>query len=308
MSQALNIGMPQGLHFSWYLPFWKVFIENLGHNAVLSSRLNKSLTKSFQEIAENELCLPSKIYIAQCAQLSDMGVDVIFSPNYESPDKKVSVCPKFVMINDLVKTAVPGICEIFAPSILLDEDDEMFSLDSILSDKTLMLFMSDSQAAFNEAYIRAKDEWIKTREREGISDKGKKTIAILGHPYVLGENHVIPDMMALIKSQEMNIISMQDYGYRDLQKYYRPNDLFEPLHWISARKILAFVHYVIEEQKADAIIFVSSFACAIDEVVDELTRRIAAKAKMPYLFLLTDDHTVSSNVSVRVEAFMDMIK
>ena len=56
--------------------------------------------------------------------------------------------------------------------------------------------------------------------------------------------------------------------------------------------------------KIDGIIFLSSFPCGIDSLVNELVMR---KLEKPYINIIIDDNSVSGGIETRIESFVDVI-
>ena len=55
------------------------------------------------------------------------------------------------------------------------------------------------------------------------------------------------------------------------------------------------------------MIFICSFCCGPDSLIDEIITRDARKINLPYICLVLDEHSGQAGVITRIEAFVDMI-
>lgn len=78
-------------------------------------------------------------------------------------------------------------------------------------------------------------------------------------------------------------------------------------YWGNEEEILSAVKYIFKNKSADGIIFLCSFCCGPDSLIDEIMTRDAREAKMPYISLVLDEHSGQAGVITRIEAFVDMI-
>ncbi|KXZ39672.1 CoA enzyme activase uncharacterised domain [Alkalithermobacter thermoalcaliphilus JW-YL-7 = DSM 7308] len=81
------------------------------------------------------------------------------------------------------------------------------------------------------------------------------------------------------------------------------------IFWSFARKLIGSTLYLVENNLADGVIYISSFGCGIDSVVEEIVERIIKKeSNIPYMLLTLDEHSGEAGINTRLEAFIDMIK
>ena len=52
---------------------------------------------------------------------------------------------------------------------------------------------------------------------------------------------------------------------------------------------------------------ISSFGCGCDAVIKEFVEKIFKQNKIPFLYLMIDEHTGEAGIQTRLEAFMDTI-
>lgn len=267
---------------------------------------DSKMAKIACQISEPELCLPAKLYIAECHFLSRSNVDALFSPFYESPDRNVKLCPKMIAINDLARISVSDMPELLQPIIELDIDEEMFSPGSIVRSKEIHPLLPFPAHKPLEAYYRA----ARLSQHKGTgwakSVTAGKTIALLGHSYVLGNDYLVSQVFRILERNQAGWLTPDDLAWSACAPYYEQASMQQPVHWQSGRKILGALHYLLGCAAPDGIIYIAAFGCALDEVIEEIAREVARRAGIPYLFLMLDEHIQPSHLLVRLEAFLDI--
>ena len=86
--------------------------------------------------------------------------------------------------------------------------------------------------------------------------------------------------------------------------------LSKEIYWETAREIVGSILYFAEHRSVDGIIFVTSFKCGIDALMQEFLKRTVGKNKkgnIPFMTLTFDEHTSVEGVNTRLEAFLDLI-
>jgi predicted nucleotide-binding protein (sugar kinase/HSP70/actin superfamily) len=63
----------------------------------------------------------------------------------------------------------------------------------------------------------------------------------------------------------------------------------------------------ILSRKIDGAIEISSFACGCDAVLKEFVEKKFKEKKIPFLYLIIDEHTGEAGFQTRLEAFVDTI-
>lgn len=97
-----KVGIPRGLFYYQYYPFWERFLEELGAEVIISDKTNKKILDEGVKICIDGACLPVKIFHGHVANLKDR-VDYLLIPRYTSISKKEYVCPKFGGLPDMIR-------------------------------------------------------------------------------------------------------------------------------------------------------------------------------------------------------------
>ena len=73
----MKIGIPRGLIYYNYYPFWHAFFTDLGIEVVLSDKTTKQIVSAGSALVVTETCLPVKVYVGHVLNLLDKGLDII---------------------------------------------------------------------------------------------------------------------------------------------------------------------------------------------------------------------------------------
>jgi predicted nucleotide-binding protein (sugar kinase/HSP70/actin superfamily) len=136
----------------------------------------------------------------------------------------------------------------------------------------------------------------------------RRTIAFIGRSYNLFDPFINKDLLALAKGLGIKVITSNAIPVRERERMVVP--LSKEIYWETSREIVGSILYVAEKKIADGIIFVSSFKCGIDALMQEFLKRQVGtnkKGNIPFMTLTFDEHTSVEGTRTRLEAFLDLI-
>lgn len=313
----MKIGIPSGLFFYNYYPLWKFFFENLGADVIPSGNTNKKILNLGVKLCVDEACLPVKLYHGHVEYLSDK-VDAVFIPRIMSVYKNEYICPKFCGLPEMIKNSVPNIPYMIDTIINLRESNSTI-IDSIMDAGSII---TKDRYKIENAYRNALTEHIRfvsslkatgdfTDSLNCINIKekseGTKKIAIIGHPYNIYDSYINMDIAKKLKNFGYSVITPEMI---DDERINRNAGKMPKKHfWTLGRRILGAGLSFIENRDIDGIIYLSSFGCGIDSLIEDyLERYIRRDGKIPYMKLVLDEHTGEAGMNTRLEAFIDMVK
>jgi len=314
---VLKIGIPRGLWFYDYFPLWKAFYEALGAEVILSNPTNKNILDQGVKNTVDEACLPVKIFHGHIIDLRDR-VDYIFVPRIMSVYKDEYICPKFCGLPEMVRFSVKDI-----PPMIDTEINFNKSRNSLM--KTIYEFgsyVTKDTNRIKKAYIEALKEYQKYKHSllQGNlpvngelviqpiigTKKPRKKIALMGHSYLLYDNFGSMEIINKLKEQNIEIIVPEMMDNKLLNSY--AGTLEKKMFWSFGRRILGAAMHLVEEQDVDGVIYLSSFGCGIDSIIEDLfERKTRNESQIPFLLITLDEHTGEAGVNTRLEAFLDMI-
>ncbi|ABR47378.1 conserved hypothetical protein [Alkaliphilus metalliredigens QYMF] len=322
---TIKIGIPRGLWVYDYYPLWKTFYEALGAEVILSNPTNKSILDQGVKNTVDEACLPVKIFNGHVLDLKDK-VDYIFVPKIMSVYRKEYICPKFCGLPEMVKHSIPDL-----PPMIDTEINFNRSRKHLM--RTVYEFgsyVTTNKKQIKKAYEEALQEYEKfkkqlkqgalpldgivkpyvitdSQEQKEIKKSGNaKRIAIMGHSYNLYDTYGSMNLVKKLQDQNIEIITAEMIDYKVINQY--AETLEKKMFWSFGRKLLGTAMYLAVEKNVDGIIYLSSFGCGIDSIIEDLfERKIRKEGGIPFLLITVDEHTGEAGVNTRLEAFMDMI-
>ena len=319
MEEKGQIGIPKALMYYRYFPFWSTFFEELGWRVKVSDGLGKTGKIIYFE----DSCLPMKLLVTHAVSLKDQ-VDFLFVPRLVSLDRTFIMCPKFRGAPDILRLAGEGRLPIIDETIDLRTGRNAFLQSFLKIGEKLGASNRESKQAFvkgEESYSRFKKEWSDRINRLSLKDlfrldiptpsqekKSTLRIAFIGHPYNLFDPDINKDVLTLTKQLGIEILTPDYLSEKEIDR--EVSGLSKEIYWSSGREIVgALFHFL--RGGVDGVIFLTSFKCGIDALLQEFIKRslkIREEFTLPFLVLSFDEHTGREGLVTRLEAFKDVME
>jgi predicted nucleotide-binding protein (sugar kinase/HSP70/actin superfamily) len=308
MGSKIKIGIPRALIY-WKRPYFlEVFFEKLGFEVLLSPKTNKEIVEIGVKISDPETCFSNKVYFGHLKWL-DQKCDLIFVPRLKTNKEKLEYCPKFFGLPDLAKILVQTkiLTETF------DEKKEKFEESLLKLGKKLGKKKEEIEKAFQEA-LKKEREIREKQEKEALEklESNLKKIILISHPYNLYDEYVnlrIKERLEKLGVVPIFIEEIPTSNIEHLTSNIEPltSNLEHPqFHWEFAEEIMEKINEVLK-YKISGAIEISSFACGCDAVLKEFVEKKFKENKIPFLYLIIDEHTGEAGFQTRLEAFVDTI-
>ncbi len=321
----MRIGIPRGLMFYKYFPFWKTFLEDLGNEVVVSPRTSRRIVEAGAESCVDDICVAVKIFCGHVLALREQ-VDCIMVPRLVSVEKNghdTFTCPKLIALPDLARQSLDDIPEIV--ELIVDVRKRPFwnSVARFASNFTW------NPLAIRRAYLHALDTqdrydtllcagWSPEEAMERLASKNGGgceippdesaglNIALLSHPYLIFDDWVNQDLRSLLRRMGARVLAPTMLE-ASLIEYEASR--YEALSWTYERDLVGAASYYLKHPEVDGIIFLISFACGPDSLVTEIVlREVRSRGDNPIMPLVIDEHSGAAGMHTRVEAFVDMVK
>ena len=297
----ITIGIPKAFLYYRYNILWKNFFSNLGCEIIESDNTTKKTIEEGKKYSVDESCLASKIYMGHVASLKNK-CEYILIPRIENYGKGEKVCVKFNATYDIVKNMFPK-TKILEYNI--EKKKNPFLLLCFLK---IGFKITKNPIKILKSYIIAKiknKKYKRNLEKEQekkLSNNNKLKILIVSHPYNIYDNYLgIP---IIKKLEEMNIeILYADRINPKISKIYAET-LSPTLYWTYSKELIGSIPYY--QHSIDGIIFLTSFPCGPDSLVNELL--IRKITNIPITNILIDEPTAETGIETRLESFVDIIK
>jgi len=305
------IGIPKGLVYFKRPYFWQVFFKNLGFEILVSPSTNKQIVARGVAKADPETCFSNKVYWGHLLWL-DGKCDLIFVPRLKINKEKLEYCPKFFALPDLAKILVktPILTETF------DEKKQSFEkslkkLGNQLNKNTGEIKRAFQLAAAEEREMKEKEKQVFLKK---ISSK-KPKIVLISHPYNLYDSYI--NLRTKEKLEGLGVepifidevhpqIMGSEKPARNSQVTERENSFKIDFHWEFGKEIVEKIEEIFKYNIIGGI-QISSFQCGCDVVLKELVEREFKIKKIPFLYIIIDEHTGEAGLQTRLEAFVDTI-
>jgi predicted nucleotide-binding protein (sugar kinase/HSP70/actin superfamily) len=319
MEEKGRIGIPKALMYYRYFPFWCTFFEELGWRVKVSDGLGKTGKIIYFE----DSCLPMKLLITHAVSLKDQ-VDFLFVPRLVSLHRTFIMCPKFRGAPDILRLAGEGRLPIIDETIDLRTGRNAFLQSFLRIGEKLGAPNRESKRAFlkgEQVYSKFKKEWNDRINRLPLrslfqldiptpsQQKGLTLrVAFIGHPYNLFDPDINKDVLTLTKQLGIEVLTSDYLSEKEIDQ--EVSGLSKEIYWSSGREIVgALFHFL--KGGVDGAIFLTSFKCGIDALLQEFIKRslmIREESTLPFLVLSFDEHTGREGLVTRLEAFRDVVE
>lgn len=300
MKKKIKIGIPRGLLYYRRYIFWKSYFEKIGCNVVLSSPTSKDIVNEGNSLSVDESCLPFKIYLGHISSIIDK-CDYVLVPRVCNYGKMKRVCIRFNGVYDVVSN-------IFGKDKILDYNidylkgrfffTEMIRIGFKFNKNIIKLLYSyflsiKKEKDYNNQMIRRNINALKSN---------KLKILIVSHPYIIYDNYLGNDIINYLKKEDIEIVYADRVDKKESALYAK--DFSNTLYFIYSKEIIgtSFMY----KNAVDGIIFLSSFPCGPDSIVNELA--IRKLGDIPLINIIIDESTAISGLYTRLESFIDIVK
>lgn len=294
-----TIGIPRAFLYYRYNKLWYNFFRFLGFKIIVSPPTTKETVEIGKKYSIDESCLSSKIYIGHVYYLKDK-CDYILIPRVCNYGKEEKVCVKFNAAYDIVKNIFPDIN-------ILDYNIEntaksrnsiaLIKLGIKLTKRPIKVLIS----YFKANKISKKSLLKDIKEQNKLIHNNNKKILVISHPYNTYDNYIGTPIINLIKKNKFDIIYSDKLERKIAKKYSKI--LSPTLYWTYSKESIGSILFY--KKIIDGIIFITSFPCGPDSLVNELMLRKITN--IPTINILIDELTTTTGLETRIESFIDIV-
>lgn len=290
----MKIGIPRSLYYYHFKDLWINFFEYLKIDIVVSPETNKEILDLGLKYSTDEMCLSLKNYIGHVAYLKDR-CDYILIPRIDNYGLDNQTCTNFLAGYDIINNMFD--INILNYNInLRNKETELKGLINI--GKILRI----NKKKVKDAYFYSKVKTSKIKKENILNNlknlkSNKKKILVVGHPYNIYDKLIGMPIIEMLKELNVEIIYSDLFNDLDESKKYS-----KEIYWKYSKENISSISKCID--RIDGIIFLSSFPCGLDSLVNELVMR---KLDKPYINIVIDDNSVSGGIETRIESFVDIV-
>lgn len=299
MKKKIKIGIPRAFLYYRHYILWKNFFERLNCHIVLSPESSKEILDIGTKYSIDESCLSSKIYLGHTASLVEK-CDYILIPRIENYGKNEKVCVKFNALYDIVKNLFPDqkLLTYNIEKTKLKTEFLGFIKMGLKINKNIFKVIISYFIAKRKKKIQENINYI-TQERKLNNNKIK--VLIVAHPYNLYDKYISNNIIKYLEKNNIQMIYSDKLNKKTAKDYSK--ELSNTLYWTYSKEIIGAVNYYKEIY--DGIIFLTTFPCGVDSLVNELILR---KTTKPTINIIIDSSNSEIGLETRLESFIDILK
>ncbi|BDR71569.1 2-hydroxyglutaryl-CoA dehydratase [Clostridium tetani] len=293
----MRIGIPKGLLYYKYYPFYMSFFKNLGFEVITSPDTNEKILNDGIKTCVDESCLPVKVFHGHCSYLKDK-CDLLFVPRIMQINKDEYICPKFCGLVEMVANSIDDIPPIISEPIYAYGEKELKKW-AIKTGNILGINRIVTNNAFKKA-LKAQKHYMAGINNESFCKK----IALIGHPYNIFDNYINMNITEKLNKLGIGVITEEYLGQNHINKEVKR--LYKKPFWTFVRNSYGFASYMTKNKMIDGIVYISSFGCGVDSVILELIKN--EDEEVPILEIKLDEQRGEAGIDTRLEAFSDMLQ
>lgn len=299
MKKKIKVGIPRAFLYYRHYILWKNFFERLNCHIVLSPESSNEILDLGTKYSIDESCLSSKMYLGHVASLVDK-CDYILVPRIDNYGKKEKVCVKFNALYDIVKNLFPEL------NLLTYNIDKTKYKTEFLGFIKMGLKINKNILKVIISYIIAKRKEKQQEQIDNITqnrklNNNKIKILIVSHPYNIYDKYLSSNIINYLNDNDIQIIYADKLDKKMSIDYSK--ELSNTLYWTYSKELIGAVNYYKEIY--DGVIFLTTFPCGVDSLVNELVLR---KITKPTLNIILDSSNSEIGLETRLESFIDILK
>lgn len=294
----IKVGIPRSLYYYYFGYLYINFFKYLDCEVIISPKTNKEIMDLGIKYSNDEMCLSLKNYIGHVAYLKDK-VDYIIVPRIDNYRDENQTCTNFLATYDIINNLFDT--KILNYNINLNNNETEYRgfLDM---GRQLNKTHNETKYAYYRAKIESSnktDKLIRNNIHNLLSKKIK--ILLVGHPYNLYDELIGKPIIDYLEKNNIELI------YSNLFDEKKSNELSynlsKEIYFKYNKENIGSIE--LAKTNIDGIIFISSFPCGPDSLVNELVMR---KINLPYLNIIIDDMNSNIGLETRLESFIDILK
>jgi len=234
----IKIGIPRALHYYQYYPMWKTFFEELGAEVVVSPPTTQAVLSEGSSRVVAETCLPTKVFLGHVLSLVKK-CDYIFIPAIRSVKSKTYNCSKFLGLPDMTKAVIPESPPILDIDIDVNKGKRVLyqaiyklgrrftwnpfrvrraSIAAWQADLNYQQLMCSHSLTPPQAMERILDTpGVEPKTHSDYPIPTQATIAIIGHPYLLYDEHINYRLIHRLKQAQNRVLTPEMLTTEELE-------------------------------------------------------------------------------------------
>ncbi len=305
-----RVGVPRGLLFNDYFPFFHAFLSELGCEVVVSDQTNKQIVKWGVEATLGEPCFPLKVAHGHVVDLVEKGVDCIFAPavmeagGADGRYPRSQTCPYLQSAPDVMGTALRlrrRECKMLVPRLFLDRGPRHLyrALRHVAEELGLPVSRVRPAVQAGLEALGRFHQLVQARGRQVLEEVGPDQMAfvVIARPYALYDAALNMDISRKVRDLSILPVPM-DFLPLDEEDV---SDNWSNLYARQIQRKLAAARAVRRDARFRAVVL-TYFGCGPDSFANQFFKDEIGE---PCYVMQIDEHTADAGVITRIEAFAD---
>lgn len=323
------VGIPRALTFYKQAAMWVVFLESLGAQIIISNPTNKGILENGLKRSMDESCLPAKIFLGHVQDLINQKPDYIFVCRQQDFSAQEVLCTKLWGIPDICRNTfeLPDGCN----WLELNISPSIERITALRAWRKVGRTFTRNPLRIWAAFLRANraqksyEAWLrsgkhplealklvrgnqinKKPEQPLVVEKDNKKIriALLGHAYLIHDEHFGKPIIKLLKKLGAQVHIVEDLDKEVCRSMGR--EVSPGLYWTYNREIVGAAEYYLRDG-VDGAIMVEAFPCGPDALALDLAMR-KMRGRAPIMRLVLDELQALTGIQTRLESFLDVLQ
>ncbi len=299
----MKVGIPRAMLFHHYGEYWLNFLETLGVEAVVSEATTPDIITSGAVHADNETCLPVKVFSGHIIWLKER-VDVVLVPRVVSEQYGTLACPKFMGLPDLARALDPDLPPVLAPRIHLADRRYLWAREWYSVARALGGTRLASASAVAGLLYGLEKHRVQARARPAAEGM---TVGVAGHLYNVHDSRASLGLLDRVKSMGANPVTVDQVV--PSRARMQAETLSRRIFWGYESRLAGAVLHWSRTRSVAGILYVTSFACGPGSIVGALLEdQLGREGSVPLMTITLDEHAAEAGLITRLEAFIDMLR
>ncbi len=294
----IRIGIPRSIHYYYYGDLWIKFFKKLDCDVIISPKTNREIMEKGIQYANDEMCLSMKNLLGHISYLQGK-CDYIIIPRIDNYGVENQTCTNFLAIYDIVNNMFSQDILSYNIDVAHHQTEEKGFLEM---GRKLGFTKKEIQRAYRDAktFVQNKKQALIRKNLEKLNSE-KEKVLLIGHPYNMYDDYIGRPIISFLEKLNVEVI-YSDLFYSSITGPIS-KQLSKELYWKFNKESIGAIPVV--QNKVDGIIFLSTFPCGPDSLVNELVMR---KIHLPYINLILDDVDGRAGFETRLESFVDIMQ
>jgi predicted nucleotide-binding protein (sugar kinase/HSP70/actin superfamily) len=300
----MRVGVPRAMLFHHYGDRWLEFLDEIGAETLVSEETSSATIAAGAGIADNETCLPVKVFSGHVMSLKDR-TDAILVPRVLSEEAGTCSCPKFLGLPDLARSLDPGLQPVVAPRMDIGWSRWMWAREWYRAARDL----GATRASASRAAARMLRRLEELRAESAVADRGQRDISIgvAGHLYNVHDERASLGLLDRLRGMGVRPVTVDEVDPGDA--FRQAASLPRRVFWGFEERLAGAVLHWSRTRAVSGILFVTSFACGPGSIVGALLEdQLSSEGSVPLMTITLDEHAAEAGLVTRLEAFVDMLR